>query len=372
MNRIKIALTAIGIFALSACSDSFTNVTFTKSAQTAAESAKTITATVQLSLKQTVDVTVPFTVTGTAKDPDDYTITKSPVTIKAGATTATIVMTLVDDKVKESAETVILTMGDPTNADKGAITVDTATITDTGVTAPTSVAQQWITANGDMYIADTYNCVIRKVTKSTGIITTVAGNNAAGCGYSGDGAVATSAQLAYPVQVVVDSTENLYIADTNNCVIRKVAKTTGIITTVAGDNLAGCGFAGDGGLATAAQLNYPMALYITPDGDLIIGDSYNYRLRVITAANGMINTIAGTGSFSTTAGDGDGAVATNADINYIGSITMDADNNVYFGLISSSQIRKISSTDGILSTVAGTGNYGNTGKRCCGNCGRHW
>jgi hypothetical protein len=112
-----------------------------------------------------------------------------------------------------------------------------------------------VDAAGNIYTADTYNHRIRKVTASTGIISTVAGNGTAG--YNGDGIAATSAELYAPDGVSVDSAGNLYIADTHNARIRKVTASTGKISTVAGDGAEG--YSGDGGAATSAELYIPPA-----------------------------------------------------------------------------------------------------------------
>jgi len=110
--------------------DGFPTVQFTSASQSNAEGATTVTATVQLSAVSALDVTVPFTMGGTAVDPDDYTVSASPVVINAGQTAGTVTLTVVDDALDEVAETVVLTLGAPTNATLGATTIHTATITD--------------------------------------------------------------------------------------------------------------------------------------------------------------------------------------------------------------------------------------------------
>lgn len=147
---------------------------------------------------------------------------------------------------------------------------------------------------GNLFIADTGNNLVREVpsdntgTMTAGNIYTVAGNLAnQSAGYSGNNGVATSAQLNAPYTMVVDNAENIFIADTNNQVIREVAgttaagKTKGDIYTVVGTNVAG--FAGDGGAATAAQLNVPQGLAIDGSGDLLIADANNNRVRSVSA-----------------------------------------------------------------------------------------
>lgn len=134
---------------------------------------------------------------------------------------------------------------------------------------------------GNLYIADTDNCAIRKVVPS-GIISTVAGDGT-GCGYpsySGDGGPAIQAKLNYPKSVAFDSTGNMYIADTGNCVIREVL-TNGNIYTIAGDNSTGCGYSGDGGAATSAQLYFPSGVAIK-GGNIYVADNGNNVIRLLT------------------------------------------------------------------------------------------
>jgi hypothetical protein len=143
----------------------------------------------------------------------------------------------------------------------------------------------------NMYIADTENHCIRKV-DTLGIITTMAGIGDHG-GYSGDGGSATSAKLDKPQGVMVDASGNIYIADTDNHCIRKV-DTLGIITTVAGTGSGG--YSGDGGPATSAKLNHPRRVFVDSGGNIFIADSDNHRIRVVSTHDGTITTLAGTGS----------------------------------------------------------------------------
>ncbi len=113
-----------------------------------------------------------------------------------------------------------------------------------------------------MYFSDSCNNRIRKITVSTGIISTIAGTGSAT--YSGDGGPATSATLSYPHIVVLDSDDNLYVADRNNNVIRKITQSTGVISTIAGTGISG--YSGDGGPATSATLNLPHGLALDAAG----------------------------------------------------------------------------------------------------------
>jgi RHS repeat-associated protein len=128
---------------------------------------------------------------------------------------------------------------------------------------------------GNVYIADTVNCRVRKVNKS-GIVTTVAGNGS--CDHSGDGGRATEAGLEWPFEVAVDSAGNLYIVDSEVDRIRKV-DTNGIITTVAGGE--GSDYSGDGGPATMASLDWPNSVAVDRTGDIYIADTYNWRIRKV-------------------------------------------------------------------------------------------
>jgi hypothetical protein len=135
-----------------------------------------------------------------------------------------------------------------------------------------------VDGSGNLFIADPANNRIRKVSAATGIITTVAGTGTSG--FSGDGGLATSALLAAPLSVAVDGSGNLYIADYFNLRIRKVSAATGIITTVAGTGM--YGFSGDGGPATSAQLNAPVSVAVNGSGNVFIADFSNQRIRLLT------------------------------------------------------------------------------------------
>ena len=199
---------------------------------------------------------------------------------------------------------------------------------------------------------------------SVGILTRVAGTSSVG--YSGDGGLATNAQLDVglpnlPDSVAVDGSGNVYIVDSSSNVIRKVAAATGIVTTVAGTGAAG--FSGDGGPASSAELNYPTGAAVDGFGNLYIADSFNYRVRKVAAATGIITTVAGNGGNGNDSGDG--GPATSATLSPL-RVAVDGSCNLY--IVSGNQIinggtviRKVTAATGIITTVAGTGIPGYTG-----------
>ncbi|NDC43429.1 MAG: hypothetical protein EBZ77_18090, partial [Chitinophagia bacterium] len=196
---------------------------------------------------------------------------------------------------------------------------------------------------GNLYVVDNSNQRIRKI-NSSGIVSTFAGTGRAG--YSGDGGPATAAQIRDPNRLGIDPFGNVYIADANNNVIRKV-DTNGIITTVAGNTTGS--FAGDGGQATAASLHTPLGVGFDIAGNMYIADAGNNRIRKV-APNGIISTFAGYGTAGYT---GDGGAATAAAIDYPNGITVDRNCNVYFADWNRNVVRKIT-YNGYISTVVGT------------------
>ena len=269
-----------------------------------------------------------------------------------------------------------------------------------------------VDGSGNIYIADDVNNRIRKVSPS-GIISTIAGNG--NYGFSGDGGPATSASLAQPLGVFVDGLGNIYIADTDNRRIRKVSP-SGVITTIAGNGNAG--FSGDGGPATSTSLYNPRGVFVDGSGNIYIADQGNYRIRRVSPS-GTISTIAGTGTrgfsgdggpatsadlytpagvcvddlgniyiaeagysinrirkvsssgiITTIAGigtgsgipgfSGDGGPATSADLYTPTGVFVDGPGNVYIADQSNSRIRKVSPS-GTISTIAGNGTNGFSG-----------
>ncbi len=154
-----------------------------------------------------------------------------------------------------------------------------------------------------LYIADTHNNRIRSLDLTNGVITTISGSAP---GFAGDNGPASGARLNYPTIMIADSDNTLYIADSQNHRIRKITS-GGVITTVAGNGVEG--FSGDGGNATSASLDSPDGLAVDGDKNLYIADTHNNRIRKVSAQTGMISTIAGTGSVNNT-GNGVAASST--------------------------------------------------------------
>jgi RHS repeat-associated protein len=197
---------------------------------------------------------------------------------------------------------------------------------------------------GNHFIADTGNNRIRKI-DTDGMITTVAGNGVAGSSSEGD--IAIEAELNRPAQLAVDAWGNLYFDEVDSNRIFKV-DSAGIISIIAGNGTAG--FSGDGGLATEAQLNIPRGIVLDNMGNLFFADLGNNRIRKVDQ-NGIIETVAGNGiaGFS-----GDGGLATQAELYRPGGVTIDASGNIYISDYFNHRIRRVN-TNGIIVTIAGNG-----------------
>ena len=193
---------------------------------------------------------------------------------------------------------------------------------------PRGVAVQ----GNSVFIADSRNNLIRKI-GADGVITTVAGTGTAG--YAGDGGASNQAQLNQPSAIALDGAGNLYIADTLNNRVRKVTP-AGMITTIAGNGVAA--FSGDGGPATQAAFLRPTGLTVDPAGNLYVVDAYNCRVRIVSAADGTVNTFAGSGPCQYS---GDGGLATSASLNYPFGITTDGAGNFYIADIANGRIREV-------------------------------
>ena len=200
---------------------------------------------------------------------------------------------------------------------------------------------------GNLFIADGLNNRIRKVSHD-GVITTVAGNGTPGL--AGDGGPATQAQVEVSAALAVDNAGNLYVE--GGSTIRKISP-SGIITTVAGPG-ACCSSSGDGGLATGAQIFDVEGVAVDGAGNLFLAESGNNRIRKVTP-DGIITTVAGS---STPGFSGDGGPATSAQLAYPSAVAVDGAGNLFIADTNNNRIRQVS-PDGTITTVAGNGSGGN-------------
>jgi streptogramin lyase len=206
---------------------------------------------------------------------------------------------------------------------------------------------------GNLYIAEAKNHCIRKLSLQTGIIATVAGGGQ--MGFSGDGGPANHATMNEPYALQVDINGDIYIVDRLNAVVRKVDARTGTITTVAGNGTKG--YSGDGGLATGAQMREPNDCFLDGKGGLLIADVQDHRVRRLDLRTGIITTFAGTGEKQH---GGDGGPATQASINGCRAICVGRQGNTYVCEREGNGVRKVDAK-GIITTIAGTGERGYAG-----------
>jgi len=202
---------------------------------------------------------------------------------------------------------------------------------------------------GNVYIVENGQNRIRKINLITGIMSNAAGNDVAG--YSGDGGLATKANIGSDFNICTDTFANLYIVDNNNR-IRKVTASTGIITTVAGGDTA----LSDGVPATKANLTGLSEVYVDKAGNIYI--TYKNKVRKVDATTGLISTFAGTGVSGYT---GDGSLAINAKLNAPSGLAGDSKGNIFIGDVGNNVVREVEATTGIIYTVAGNGTLGYAG-----------
>ena len=207
-------------------------------------------------------------------------------------------------------------------------------------------------ASGNTYIADDFNCDVRKVAPD-GTISRFAGTGS--CGFTGNGGPATSAMLNDADGVAVDAAGNVYVADSINNEIRVVSP-AGIINDFAGSPTGASGYTGDHGQATAATLNYPWDVEVDRSGDVFISDGNNHVVREVNA-QGIITTVAGNG---TAGNSGDNGPATSAQLHFPSGLFVDNTGNLLISDESAHVVREVN-TSGIITTVAGNGNGGTTG-----------
>ena len=204
-----------------------------------------------------------------------------------------------------------------------------------------------------LYVADCFNYRVRRVDLKTGVITTIAGNGESG--YAGDGGPAGDAKLEEVYAIQVDADGDVYVLQRFSPAIRKIDASTGVITTVAGDGTAGYG--GDGGPATRAQMREPNDCALDGVGGLLIADIQDQRIRRLEVRTGIMTTFAGTGE---KVHSGDGGKATEAGIFGARAVCVDRHGNTFICEREGNCIRRVDS-DGTITTVAGTGERGYSG-----------
>jgi sugar lactone lactonase YvrE len=203
-------------------------------------------------------------------------------------------------------------------------------------------------ASGNVFVSDTGNNRIRRIDAITGIITTVVGTGA--IGFSGDGGLATAAEIDFPRGLAIDASGNILLSDSSNHRIRRVDALTGIITTIVGTGVAGAN--GDGGAATAAEINAPFDITLDASGNLFIADHNNDRVRRVDAVTGIITKVAGADTFGF---GGDGGLATSALLDYPTGVAVDDSGNLFIADSSNLRIRRVDAVTGIITTFVGTG-----------------
>jgi streptogramin lyase len=207
--------------------------------------------------------------------------------------------------------------------------------------------------DGALYFCEYGGQRIRKIT-SDGKIHSVAGTGVKG--YSGDTGPATRARFNQPHEIRFDRAGDFYVADMQNHVIRKVTTKTGIITTIAGTGEAG--YSGDGGLATAAQLNQPHSIQFAPDGSLYICELGNNVIRRVDMTTGIITTFAGTGKAGVTP---DGAAIDGTPLNGPRSLDFDKTGNLWLVTREGNQVLRFDAKNATIQIIAGNGQKGFTG-----------
>lgn len=213
--------------------------------------------------------------------------------------------------------------------------------------------------NGEIYFADSNNHVVRRIDPRNNI-STVIGNYAAGAGFSGDFGPATAAQLDTPDGVAVAPDGDLVVADSRNNRVRRVDKETGVIMTIAGSGAAG--YDGDDKPALDAELNSPSGVSVAQNGDIYIADTLNYRVRMIDHATGFIHTIAGTGEAGEDPSNvGDGGQAVGAPLNMPSDVEIAPNGDIYIADMHHNRVRRLDARTRVITTVAGNGRWGNSG-----------
>ena len=208
--------------------------------------------------------------------------------------------------------------------------------------------------DGALYFCDLDNQRVRRLDLKERRTTAIAGNGQRA--YAGDGGAATSGSLNMPHEIAFDSRGNLYIAERDNHVIRKIDGATGVMSTLAGTGVPG--FSGDGGRASSAQLRQPHSIAVGPDGQLLVCDVGNHRIRAVDLSTEIIETIGGTGEPLSTP---DGAPLNGSPLNGPRTMAIDRDGTIYLALREGNTIYRIDPRRRRLHHVAGTGEQGYSG-----------
>ena len=243
------------------------------------------------------------------------------------------------------------------HAGTGTAVVETVVGTGTAGCSDTQVNDPYglvIGPDGALYFCEVGNQLVRRLDLQTRAMTTIAGNGERG--HAGDGGPATEAALNMPHELCFDAAGDLYIVERDNHAVRKVAAATGVITTVAGTGERG--FGGDGGAAVEAQLAIPHSIAFDPNGDLLICDIGNHRVRRLDHLTGTIDTYAGTGERTPTP---DGAPLAGTALNGPRTIVVGTDGSLYLALREGNAIYRLDPGLGVIQHLAGTGAQGYTG-----------
>ena len=208
--------------------------------------------------------------------------------------------------------------------------------------------------DGALYVCETENHAVRRVDLKSGVITTVSGTGKEG--YSGDGGLATKATCREPYEIRFDKAGNMYFVEMRNHIVRKVARDTGIISTIAGTGKSG--FSGDGGPATAAELNVPHSIALDAEANVYIADIGNHRVRVVDAKSGLIRTLSGTGKKEQTP---DGAPFANTPLNGPRTLDFDGNHTLYLALREGNAVFTLNLKTQTIRHLAGTGKSGYSG-----------
>ena len=207
---------------------------------------------------------------------------------------------------------------------------------------------------GALYICETENHAVRRVDLTTGLITTVAGTGQEG--YTGDGRLATKATCREPYEIRFDKLGNVYFVEMKNHIVRKIAHDTGVISTIAGTGKSG--FSGDGGPATAAELNVPHSITLDAHCNVYIADIGNHRLRVVDAKSGQIQTLCGTGKQEPTL---DAAPFAKSPLNGPRTLDFDGQHSLYLALREGHAVFRLDLKSQTIHHLAGTGKSGYSG-----------